>query len=64
MELTGNRLMLPPELRNEMLDALSNCDVALRGTIHPRIQIENFSMRSLSPEDAMVWRCNRRARQD
>ena len=42
MELTGNRLMLPPELRNEMLDALSNCDVALRGTIHPRIQIENF----------------------
>ena len=23
MELTGNRLMLPPELRNEMLDALS-----------------------------------------
>ena len=42
MELTGNRLMLPPELRNEMLDALSTCDVALRGTIHPRIQIENF----------------------
>ena len=42
MELTGNRLMLPPELRNEMLDALSNCDVALRGTIHPRIQIEHF----------------------
>ena len=42
MELTGNRLMLPPELRNEMLDALSNCDVALRGTIHPRIQIEYF----------------------
>ena len=42
MELTGNRLMLPPELRNEMLDALSICDVALRGTIHPRIQIEHF----------------------
>ena len=42
MELTGNRLMLPPELRNEMLDALSTCDVALRGTIHPRIQIEYF----------------------
>ncbi len=42
MELTGNRLMLPPELRNEMLDALSTCDVALRGTIHPRIQIEHF----------------------
>ncbi|DAC62656.1 MAG TPA: AAA family ATPase [Candidatus Poseidoniales archaeon] len=42
MELTGNRLMLAPELRNEMLDALSICDVALRGTIHPRIQIEHF----------------------
>tara|TARA_B100000676_G_scaffold268357_1_gene283441 strand:- start:52 stop:1185 length:1134 start_codon:yes stop_codon:yes gene_type:complete len=42
MELTGNRLMLAPELRNEMLDALSTCDVALRGTIHPRIQIEHF----------------------
>ena len=42
MELTGNRLMLPTELRNEMLDALSTCDVALRGTIHPRIQIEHF----------------------
>ena len=42
MELTGNRLMLPPELRNEMLDAVSTCDVALRGTIHPRIQIEHF----------------------
>ena len=42
MELTGNRLILPQELRNEMLDALSTCDVALRGTIHPRIQIEHF----------------------
>ena len=42
MELTGNRLMLPAELRNEMLNALSVCDVALRRTIHPRIQIEHF----------------------
>ena len=42
IELTVNRLMLPPELRNEMLDAWSTCDVALRGTIHPRIQIEHF----------------------
>ena len=42
MELTGNRLMLAPELRNEMLESLSVCDVALRRTIHPRIQIEHF----------------------
>ncbi len=42
MEITGNRLMLAPELRNEILDALSACDVALRRTIHPRIQIEYF----------------------
>ena len=42
MEITGNRLMLPAELRNEMLNALSACDVALRRTIHPRIQIEHF----------------------
>ena len=42
MEITGNRLMLPAELRTEMLNALSACDVALRRTIHPRIQIEHF----------------------
>ena len=42
MELTGNRLMLAPELRNEMLESLSVCDVSLRRTIHPRIQIEHF----------------------
>ena len=42
MELVGNRLMLAPALRNEMLDALSDCDVSLRRTIHPRIQIEHF----------------------
>ena len=42
MEITGNRLMLAPELRKEMLASLSICDVALRRTIHPRIQIEHF----------------------
>ncbi|MEE2747977.1 MAG: AAA family ATPase [Candidatus Thermoplasmatota archaeon] len=42
MELVGNRLMLAPPLRNEMLDALANCDISLRRTIHPRIQIEQF----------------------
>ena len=42
MELTGNRLMLAPELRNEMLNSLAECDITLRRTIHPRIQIEHF----------------------
>ena len=41
-EIVGNRLMLPPTLRNEVLDALANCDTSLRRTIHPRIQIEHF----------------------
>lgn len=42
MELTGSRLMLAPELRNEMLNSLAECDITLRRTIHPRIQIEHF----------------------
>jgi hypothetical protein len=42
MELIGNRLMLAPALRTEMLDALAECDTSLRRTIHPRIQIEHF----------------------
>ena len=42
MELVGSRLMLAPELRNEMLDALAECDISLRRTIHSRIQIEHF----------------------
>ena len=42
MELVGNRLMLPPPLRNEVLDALADCDTSLRRTIHSRIQIEHF----------------------
>ena len=42
MELVGSRLMLAPALRNEMLDALADCDVSLRRTIHSRIQIEHF----------------------
>ena len=42
MELVGSRLMLAPGLRNEMLDALADCDVSLRRTIHSRIQIEHF----------------------
>ena len=42
MELVGNRLMLASELRNEMLESLADCDVSLRRTIHPRIQIEYF----------------------
>ncbi|MEC8927140.1 MAG: AAA family ATPase [Candidatus Thermoplasmatota archaeon] len=42
MELIGSRLMLAPELRNEMLDALADCDVSLRRTVHSRIQIEHF----------------------
>jgi len=42
MELVGNRLMLAPPLRNEVLDALADCDTSLRRTIHSRIQIEYF----------------------
>ena len=42
MELVGSRLMLAPELRNEVLDALAECDITLRRTIHSRIQIEHF----------------------
>ena len=42
MELVGNRLMLAPPLRNEVLNALAHCDTSLRRTIHPRIQIEHF----------------------
>ena len=42
MELVGNRLMLAPALRNEVLHALAHCDTSLRRTIHPRIQIEHF----------------------
>jgi len=42
MELVGSRLMLAPELRNEVLDALADCDISLRRTIHSRIQIEHF----------------------
>jgi hypothetical protein len=42
MELIGTRLMLPTLLRNEILTSLAECDVGLRRTIHPRIQIENF----------------------
>lgn len=42
MELVGNRLMLAPGLRDEMLSALSACDVRLRRSMHPRIQIEDF----------------------
>ena len=42
MELIGNRLMLPNQLRTELLNALAECDIALRRTIHPRIQIEHF----------------------
>ena len=42
MELVGNRLMLAPPLRKEVLDALAHCDTSLRRTIHPRIQIEHF----------------------
>tara|TARA_Y100001960_G_scaffold145338_1_gene154074 strand:- start:319 stop:1116 length:798 start_codon:yes stop_codon:yes gene_type:complete len=42
MELVGNRLMLAPSLRNEVLHALAHCDTSLRRTIHPRIQIEHF----------------------
>ena len=42
MELVGNRLMLAPVLRDEMLAALCECDVSLRGSMHPRIQIEHF----------------------
>jgi DNA polymerase III delta prime subunit len=42
MELVGNRLMLAPSLRNEVLDALADCDTSLRRTIHSRIQIEYF----------------------
>ena len=42
MELVGNRLMLAPSLRNEVLDALADLDTSLRRTIHARLQIEHF----------------------
>ncbi|MDP6905903.1 MAG: hypothetical protein QF440_00615 [Candidatus Thalassarchaeaceae archaeon] len=41
-ELVGNRLMLPPLLRGEILRELAKCDVKLRRSIHSRIQIENY----------------------
>jgi DNA polymerase III delta prime subunit len=42
MELVGNNLMIATPLRDEMLAALAHCDVSLRGSMHPRIQIEHF----------------------
>ena len=40
--MIGRRLALSDELREEILTALSECDVGLRSTIHARIPFENF----------------------
>jgi len=41
-ELIGSRLMLAVPLRQELLAALSHCDVAIRRSMHNRIQLEHF----------------------
>tara|TARA_B100000953_G_scaffold115069_1_gene94589 strand:- start:49 stop:942 length:894 start_codon:yes stop_codon:yes gene_type:complete len=40
--LVGRRLSLPDDLRQEMLDALADCDAQLTRSMHARIPFENF----------------------
>jgi len=40
--LTSGRLMLPPNLQDELLNRLAECDVRLNRSSYPRIQFEKF----------------------
>ena len=40
--LTGRRLSIPDDLREELLNALAECDTSLRRTMQPRVPLERF----------------------
>ncbi len=44
--IVGRRLSVPQPLREEMLDALSECDVGLQRSTYPRIHFERFLHRT------------------
>jgi DNA polymerase III delta prime subunit len=44
--IVGRRLSVPQGLREEMLDALSECDVGLQRSTYPRIHFERFLHRT------------------
>ena len=44
--IVGRRLSVPQELREKMLDALSECDVGLQRSTYPRIHFERFLYRT------------------
>ena len=46
--IAGRRLSVPHTLREEMLDALSECDVGLQRSTYPRIHFERFLHRTAS----------------
>ena len=46
--IVGRRLSVPQTLREEMLDALSECDVGLQRSTYPRIHFERFLHRTAS----------------
>ena len=46
--IVGRRLSVPQALREEMLDALSECDVGLQRSTYPRIHFERFLHRTAS----------------
>jgi DNA polymerase III delta prime subunit len=46
--IVGRRLPLPPPLRAELLDALSDCDTSLLRSTYPRIHFEQFLHRTAS----------------
>ena len=46
--IVGRRLTLPPSLRAELLDALSDCDTGLQRSMYPRIHFEQFLHRTSS----------------
>jgi DNA polymerase III delta prime subunit len=44
--IVGRRLSVPQTLREEMLDALSECDVGLQRSTYPRVHFERFLHRT------------------
>ncbi|HIG34079.1 MAG TPA: hypothetical protein EYQ11_04295 [Candidatus Poseidoniales archaeon] len=44
--IVGRRMSIPQTLREEMLDALSECDVGLQRSTYPRIHFERFLHRT------------------
>ena len=40
--LTGRRLSIPDDLREELLNALAECDTSLRRSMQPRVPLERF----------------------